>query len=70
MGLSEVESALRAHPGVRDVAIVVREVISGEQELVACVVPETNYCLSVVICSMADHMAFLWFGSMPSIHRA
>jgi ubiquinone/menaquinone biosynthesis C-methylase UbiE len=43
MRLSEVESALRAHPGVRDVAIVSREVISGEKELVAYVVPETNY---------------------------
>ena len=43
MRLSEVQSALRAHPGVRDVAIVCREVISGEKKLIAYVVPEANY---------------------------
>jgi ubiquinone/menaquinone biosynthesis C-methylase UbiE len=43
MRLSEVQSVLRAHPGVRDVAIVSREVISGEKKLIAYVVPETNY---------------------------
>jgi ubiquinone/menaquinone biosynthesis C-methylase UbiE len=43
MRLSEVQSALRAHPGVREVAIVSREVISGEKKLIAYVVPETNY---------------------------
>ena len=43
MRLSELQSALRAHPGVRDVAIASREVIPGEKKLVAYVVPERNY---------------------------
>jgi ubiquinone/menaquinone biosynthesis C-methylase UbiE len=43
MQLSELQSALRAHPGVRDVAVVSQEVISGEKKLIAYVVPETNY---------------------------
>src|ERR1700681_1075881 len=43
MRLSEAQDALRAHPGVRDVAIVSREVIPGEKKLVAYVLPETNY---------------------------
>jgi ubiquinone/menaquinone biosynthesis C-methylase UbiE len=43
MRLAELQSALRAHPGVRDVAIVSCEVISEEKKLIAYVVPETNY---------------------------
>jgi len=43
MRLSELQSALRAHPGVRDVAIASREVVPGEKKLIAYVVPETNY---------------------------
>jgi len=42
MRLSELQSALREHPGVRDVAIISREVIPGEKKLIAYVVPETN----------------------------
>jgi ubiquinone/menaquinone biosynthesis C-methylase UbiE len=41
--LRELQIALRAHPGVRDVSVVSREVISGEKKLVAYVVPEANY---------------------------
>jgi len=43
MRLSEAQEALRAHPGVRDITIVSREVIPGEKKLVAYVVPERNY---------------------------
>src|SRR5580693_6805123 len=43
MRLSELQSELRAHPGVRDVVIISRELNSGEKKLIAYVVPETNY---------------------------
>ena len=40
---SELQSALRAHPGVREVAIVSHEGASGEKKLIAYVVTETGY---------------------------
>lgn len=43
MRLSDVEAALREHPGVRDAAIVSREVNPGEHKLVAYIVPEASY---------------------------
>src|ERR1700730_13234103 len=40
---SELQSALRAHPGVREVAIVSHEGAFGEKKLIAYVVTETGY---------------------------
>jgi SAM-dependent methyltransferase len=40
---SELQSALRTHPGVREAAIVSHEGSSGEKKLIAYVVAETGY---------------------------
>ncbi len=40
---SELQSALRAHPSVREVAIVFHESASGEKRLIAYVVADTGY---------------------------
>jgi ubiquinone/menaquinone biosynthesis C-methylase UbiE len=45
---SELQSALRAHPGVREVAIVSHEGSSGEKKLIAYVVAETGYWEQVI----------------------
>jgi SAM-dependent methyltransferase len=43
MRLSEIESALREHPGVRDAAVVFRESNPGEREVVGYIVPDAAY---------------------------
>ncbi len=48
MQVSEVETALREHPGVRDVTVLLHEDKPGEKKLVACVVPDANYLEGVL----------------------
>ena len=43
MRASEVESALREHPGVRNAVALFRGASAGERKLVAYVVPDANY---------------------------
>jgi ubiquinone/menaquinone biosynthesis C-methylase UbiE len=48
MRLSNLETVLREHPGVRDAAVVFREVSPGDQKLVAYVVPDPDYLEGLV----------------------
>lgn len=48
MRAHEVESALRAHPGVRNAVALFRGANAGEQKLIAYVVPDANYLESLI----------------------
>lgn len=72
--LGEIESALAKYPGVREVAVVARERISGEKSLVAYVVPEQRTEISAgkfrnfLRQQLPDYMvpsAFMFLDSMP-----
>jgi SAM-dependent methyltransferase len=48
MRLSEIETALREHPGVRDAAVVFRESKLGGREVVGYIVPDAAYLESLL----------------------
>src|SRR5690242_14872494 len=48
MRASEVESALREHPGVRNAVALFRGANPGERRVIAYVVPDANYFDSLV----------------------
>jgi amino acid adenylation domain-containing protein len=55
--LGEVEAVLARHPGVRQGAVVARAAVTGEQQLVAYVVPEPDMADRTDGRELADHVA-------------